>query len=292
MAGRVVMAHGDPHTLIYPRSAIKPFQAHAAARLARQRPTSDGLAIMSASHTGSRRQQAAVLRVLDRAGLTPMALRCPRALPSDPAVLRERPDPTRVAHNCSGKHAGFLVATIGAGADPAGYLRTDAAVQQAVRSTLAATCAAEPAGPGVDGCGAPAWRLPLAAVAHGFAMLAAPDGELTIVAAAMRAHPDLVGGDGVIDTELMRADHRVIAKRGAEATLGVAIRAADGPLGLAIKISDGGARALGPVAVGVLTRLGMRGPAKLGRPVVTGGDEPHGVVEVVDELGAALDRLG
>lgn len=286
------MAYGDPRTLVYPRSAIKPFQAHAAAQLTRPRPSSDGLAIMSASHTGSRRQQAAVLRVLDRAGLTAMALRCPRALPSDPAALRERPDPTRVAHNCSGKHAGFLAATVGAGADPAGYLRTDAPVQQAVRSTLAATCATEPVGPGVDGCGAPAWRLPLAAMAHGFAMLAAPDGELATVAAAMRAHPDLIGGDGVIDTELMRADQRVIAKRGAEATLAAAIRTPAGPLGLAIKISDGGARALGPVAVGVLTRLGIGGPAQLARPVVTGGDEPHGAIEVVDELNAALDRLG
>lgn len=289
--GDVLASAGQPDTQCYPRSALKPFQAAASLGLIDEAPpTTDELAVMAASHTGSRTHQAVVLRVLGRAGVTPAALRCPRALPLDRAALRERPEPTRLAHNCSGKHAGFLVAAQRLDVDPARYLEVESVVQRAVARGLREACDVVPAGPGVDGCGAPAWRMPLVALATGYARLAAADGPLQQVASAMRTHPELVGGQGVIDTEIMHAHRRLIAKRGAEATLGIAVRD-ERRLGVAIKVSDGAARALGPVAGAVLARLNLPLPPALARPHVLGGNQPHGEVRPTAGLEEALAGL-
>jgi L-asparaginase II len=289
--GGVASAHGDPDVLIYPRSAVKPFQAAAALEVFGGDVPDDEVAIMTASHTGSSAHQAAVQRVLGRAGLGAGALRCPPSLPSNAGVLRLRPRPTRLAHNCSGKHAGFLLATTAAGEDLARYLQPDAEVQRAARSTIAAACHSDPRGPGVDGCGAPAWRLPLSGLARGFVALLTDDGVLARVARAVRMQPVLVGGHGVVDTTLMQSEPAITAKRGAEGVLAFATRSATGPVGVAIKVSDGGVRAVGPVAVAVLEALGLHGTPALARPAVLGGGEPHGAVEVDPVLRAALARL-
>lgn len=290
--GRVLAAHGDPATVIYPRSAVKPFQAAAAMRLAGCRPHTDEIAVMAASHVGGDGQQAAVVRLLDRAGLSSAALRCPPALPTAGQVRCQGPEPTRLAHNCSGKHAGFLLATVRAGDDPSDYLDPDTTVQRAVLTMLRSVCGTEPQGPGVDGCGAPAWRVPLASLALAFAALAVAEDELADVATAMRTRPDLVAGPGVVDTELMGAERAVIAKRGAEGTLGFVVRRSEGPVGVAIKVGDGNVRAVGPVAVAILERLGVRGPSDLRRPAVLGGGEPRGAIEVAAELERSLAVLG
>ena len=284
---------GAPDAVIYPRSALKPFQAAASLDLTEHitLPT-DELAVIAASHTGTRTHQGVVRRLLGRADVAPAALRCPLALPIDRAALRERPAPSRLAHNCSGKHAGFLLATRHSGADVRTYLAKNAPVQRAVLRWVRAACGAVPLGPGVDGCGAPAWRLPLVALARGYARLASGDGLLGEVANAMRTHPQLLGGEGRVETMIMAASPDVTAKGGAEATLGMAVDATGGPLGVAIKVSDGAARALGPIAAAVLARLGIRLPVTLARPDVLGGGQPHGALEVSDALNRALAGLG
>ena len=166
-------------------------------------------------------------------------------------------------------------------------------VSRTVRRALADVCGADPVGPGVDGCGAPAWRLPVAAVARAFARLAAacePD-ELWSVGEAMRTHPELVGGHGVVDTEVMRAERRLVAKRGAEGVLGIAANTAAGPIGIVVKVADGGPRALGPVAVAIVERLGLRGLDALRRPAVLGGGAVHGSVGPSPALEHTLQAL-
>lgn len=287
----MVAGHGDPSVVIYPRSALKPFQAATVLRLLGEQLPTDEIAIMAASHTGTRTHQAVVVRVLDRAGLTPRALGCPPALPTDATALLERPEPTPLAHNCSGKHAGFLLATVAVGVEPEDYLHQDHPVQQAVWSQLRAAADAQPSGPGVDGCGAPAWRVPLVALARAFATVAVDDADLGVVAVAMRTHPSLIAGHDVVDTELMRAEPAIVAKRGAEGTLAFMAPSPSGPLGVAIKVSDGAMRAVGPVAVAILERLGLRGAPALRRPVVLGGTVAHGAVEVAPELERSLADL-
>jgi L-asparaginase II len=69
----------------------------------------------------------------------------------------------------------------------------------------------------------------------------------------MRARPQLVGGAGQPDTELMQALPGWTAKIGAE---GLFCAAGPGGLGVALKSQDGGYRALRPAIAAFLARLG------------------------------------
>lgn len=273
--GTLVGGLGDVDALVYPRSALKPFQALACLELlpAASVPL-PGLAIACASHTGTADAQIEAAYLLALADLDESALRCPPAWPTDLETLRDSTAATPLAHNCSGKHAALLWAHTAAGQGPAGYLDAGSPVQRQVRETIAEITGAAPTGPAVDGCGAPAWRLPLLRVATGFARLAGADGRDAIgqVRAAMTTRPDLVGGAGAPDTALMRADPRVVAKRGAEGVLAAGLRTPAGPVGVAAKVADGAARAAVPPVAAVLRALGadvpgdlLRSPAPAGR---------------------------
>lgn len=293
--GNVVAALGDAARLTYVRSAVKPFQALATLDLlsAGGRDLDDhSLAITCASHDGSDDQQIEAARLLADAGLDESALQCPPALPRDPDTAWAQRWPYPLAHNCSGKHAGFLYATVTAGQDPAAYLARESAVQQRVIQRLADTCGAAPQGPGVDGCGAPAWLLPLTALATGFARLAAADSpDLGRVRRAMSAHPDLVGGPASTDTKLMRCDQRVVAKRGAEAVFAAGLGNAADSLGIAVKITDGGARGDAPVAAALLTALGIDVPQEVRTPLIYGGGAVQGALHPAPALAGLVGDL-
>jgi L-asparaginase II len=95
----------------------------------------------------------------------------------------------------------------------------------------------------VDGCGLPTYAMRLSEAAA--LLLRTPPR----IAAAMQARPDLVGGEGADDTELMRLRPGWLAKRGAEGLL-----CAVGPDGggLALKVEDGNGRAVRPALGAVL----------------------------------------
>ncbi len=294
--GTVLAALGNPGLPAYARSALKPFQALATLELlgeAGRTLDTVGLAIACASHEGSDEHQVEAARLLADAGLDEEALLCPAALPDDVATLRRTPAPTRLAHNCSGKHASFLAAQVAAGEDPAAYLDPNGRLQRRIAERLAEVSGATPTGPGSDGCGAPAWILPLRALAAAFARLAAGTGDLAPMAAALRARPDLVGGTSAVDTALMLGDARIVAKRGAEACFGAGALRPDGsPIGIAVKIADGTGRATGPVVGAVLRGLGFHVDDALVRPEVLGGGLPHGVITAVPAVVEVASRLG
>ncbi len=96
---------GDPHRRIFPRSAVKPFQATASLAILAQCGRDDldpvDVAIGWASHRGEPRHLAAVRSLLARSGTAPHDLTCPVAVPeADPGA-----GAARLHHNCSGKHA-------------------------------------------------------------------------------------------------------------------------------------------------------------------------------------------
>jgi L-asparaginase II len=293
--GRLLSALGDGRRDTYIRSAVKPFQALAVLEeldTAGIDLSGEGLAIACASHYGSDDHQIEAAHLLSVAGLDESALRCPPALPVDRAADLDQREPTALAHNCSGKHAAFLLAQVAAGRDPSTYLETGDPLQQSIRRHLERVCDASAHGPGVDGCGAPAWRVPLAGLATAFArLIQADEPDLARVKRAMCARPDLIGGSQSPDTELMRADERVVAKRGAEAVFAAGGLLDGGAVGIAVKISDGSNRAAAPVVAAVLEALGATVPSELLRPLVLGGGEPHGALEVGTEVSALALRV-
>jgi len=220
--------HGED-VVSFLRSASKPIQAIPLAD-AYDDLGDDELAIACASHQAEPAQLNAVRQLLARAGATADDLEC--------GTQEGRPE-GKLGHTCSGKHAGFLAACRANGWPFSGYVLPGHPVQQRIRRLLGAgdlPCA-------IDGCGIPTYATPLTAQAA--LLVDTPER----IANAMRAQPELVGGDGADDTALMRLLPGSIAKRGAEGLL--CVNAPDGR-GYAFKVADGSWRALRPAVAAVL----------------------------------------
>jgi len=282
--GDVVVRAGDPDATVLPRSALKPLQA---VGLLRAGLELDGelLALASASHNGERFHLDGVERLLASVGLDVDGLDNTPDLPLDAVErlgwTRAGRGPSRLAQNCSGKHAAMLVTCAVNGWPRQGYRHPEHPLQVHLAATVA-DLAGEPVRVvAVDGCGAPAFGLSLTGLARAFGRLATapPDRPEGRVAAAMRAHPAWVGGTGHTVTALLRACPGLIAKDGAEGVLAAALP--DGGA-LAVKIADGTTRALMPLAGALLARLGAVGPAleALVDVPVLGHGERVGSVEV------------
>ncbi|MEO3753462.1 asparaginase [Streptomyces sp. B6B3] len=262
--GSVERALGDVVSPVFPRSSNKPMQA-AAMLAAGARLADERLALASASHSGEPFHQGLVAEVLAAHGLGEEDLVCPPALPLDGATLEAQlasgRGRTRIAMNCSGKHAGMLAACVAGGWPTAGYTDPGHPFQRLVLATVEAATGEPVAHIGVDGCGAPLLGFSLTGLARAFRGLvrAAPGSPARRVADAMRAHPEYVAGTGQPDTLLMRAVPGALSKAGAEGVQAVALP--DGRA-VAFKLEDGSARARGPVVAAALTALGVA-PAAL-----------------------------
>jgi L-asparaginase II len=270
--GTVLEGEGDLE--IFLRSAAKPLQALPAVRAGVAQRFGFGereLALASASHGGGPAHVAVAASMLAAAGLSEDDLGLGPLGPRDPSLHLH---PTRLTHNCSGKHAFALAHCVVEGWDRTGYLSSGHPLQEGMRGAVAEAAGREPddVPHGTDGCGMCTFHLPLRALATAFGRLAGGGlGEAgDRVAAAMRAHPELVAYDGAIDTELMRAHEGAVAKVGAEGVLAIGL--ADGR-GLALKVHDGAMRAIDPAGVALAREaLGLAADSAaledLARPVV------------------------
>lgn len=261
--GAVVASAGDPGLVTYFRSSAKPVQA---LPLVRARPDLDDaeIAITCASHLHRPDQLAPVLSLLAKARMDEDDLECGR-------------EPTRLQHNCSGKHAGMLLLCRERGWPMTGYRLPEHPCQQAMLAEIAAATEVDPGDvpTSSDGCGVVTFALPLERMAHAFSRLERLEGGER-ASAAMRGHPELIRGPGEADTELMRLGGWA-AKGGAE---GLLCAAAEDGLGVALKVEDGASRAVRPALAAFLERLG-HAPGALGDVPLT-----NSLGEVVGELRA------
>ena len=243
--GKVVASAGDPDLLASLRSSAKPIQALLLARVHEELEEND-LAIASASHFGTELHIKAVRTLLKNTGGSESELDC---------GLQDGRPPEQIYHNCSGKHAAMIAVCRAHGWPVEGYRHPDHPLQQALHAEVAAAAELEPKDvpTGPDGCGVVCFALPLERAARAFARFEQLDGG-TRIAAAMRARPELVGGNGGTDTELMRTVSGWIAKGGAEGLMCAA--SADG-LGIALKTQDGNSRALRPALAQFGAALGV-----------------------------------
>jgi L-asparaginase II len=204
------------------RSSLKPIQAIPLVE-SYDDLDDEEIAIACASHQAEPAQLAAARRLLDRAEADVDDL--------ENGTQEGRPD-GKLGHNCSGKHAGMLASCRGNGWPLHPYRDSSHPLQARI---------AELVGPhdgvAIDGCGVPTFALPLSRMAEVFARTPPR------VVVAMSARPELVGGAGADDTDLMRALDGSIAKRGAEGLM--CVLTPDGTA-WAFKVEDGSTRALRP----------------------------------------------
>jgi L-asparaginase II len=269
--GHVVASAGDAGLVTFMRSSAKPLQALPLAR-AREDLDEQDLAIASASHRAEPNQLEAARALLAKADATEDDLECGTV------------DGSRLRHNCSGKHAGMLALARARGWPTRGYRLAGHPVQEGCLAEVAAA-ADVPVGDvptAVDGCGVVTFALTLERMAHAFSRLESLEAGAR-VAAAMRAHPELIRGGDAADTLLMRAVPGWAAKGGAE---GLLCAVSPDGVGIALKVEDGSGRGVRPALGSFLARLGLDREALeragLGRlPLLNSRDEECG--EVVTE---------
>ena len=242
--GDIVASAGDPLLVTYFRSSAKPIQA---LPVVRARPDLDDaeIAIACASHLARPEQLEPVRSLLAKADATEDDLEC-------------GPEPTKLEHNCSGKHAGLILLCRARGWPVEGYRLPEHPCQQTLLEEVAAAAEVEPESmpTAADGCGIVTFALPLERMAHAFSRLPGLDGGPPVVS-AMQAYPDLIRGPLGADSVLMRTLPGWVAKGGAEGLL-----CAAGPdgLGLALKVEDGATRAARSALAAFLATLGIDAP--------------------------------
>jgi len=305
--GRLLEGCGDPDLSVYARSAAKPFQVMPLLLAGGQKQFGLGdaeIALMCASHGGEPRHVQLARRILQRGGFRPDDLRCGAHWPMHEASARElvrrKQEPTVLHNNCSGKHAGLLLACRALGLPHADYTDPGHPLQRRIR-TLVARYADIPESritAAVDGCNLPVFRLPLSALAGAYARLVAGPlpGEEPRAAAvrarivrALTKQPDMVGGTGRFTTDFLAAGRgRWIGKEGAEGVYCVGLRAAargGKAIGIAFKIEDGSARPRDAVTLSVLDRLGAL-PIELRRALAS-----YAEPAVHNALGVEVGRI-
>ncbi len=287
--GSIQHAWGDPTGLIFPRSASKPLQAVGMVGAGLNIPARH-VALVCASHSGEPHHLSTAMEILRDAGLVESHLRNTPDYPVDEIArdewIRAGNSKTSLAQNCSGKHAGMLAVSARNGWDLTGYLDPEHPVQRAITAAVERLSGGRVGVLAVDGCGAPLHGIPLAGLAHAFGQIAAAPGGSPegLVADAIRAHPELLGGTRRGVTVLIReapARQRLIAKDGAESVYAVGL--GDGR-GVAVKIADGHMRAKPVVLAAILRRIGAgseAGYAALEDAPVLGHGEPVGSVVAV-----------
>lgn len=270
-AGTVVESAGEIERPVFPRSAIKAFQAlplveSGAADAAGF--TEEELALACASHGGEPRHVSAASSMLSRIGLGESDLECGGHWPSHFAssldLARAGGEPGALHNNCSGKHSGMLALARQIGAPAAGYVEREHMVQKTVASVIDDLCgevtATAPCG--TDGCSVPTWAIPVKNLARGFARFATGDGMGEQRAAACRriekavfAHPFMVAGSGRYCTQFMEAfPGAAFVKTGAEGVFCGLVPSSG--LGITVKCDDGASRAAEVIMSAVLRRAG------------------------------------
>jgi L-asparaginase II len=270
--GKLIAHAGHPKLPAYLRSSAKPFQAQAlflSGAIKRFGISQKEIALAAASHEGSPDHTTTAQSILSKIGLEYTALACgvhaPANYISRKALEASGQKPNELHNNCSGKHSGMLVVAVALGTPTQGYEHLEHPVQQLNLQTIKDLSGLDDIPFGIDGCSVPNFMLPLDKAARMFALLADPkhaptnyqDG-LEATFQAMRAHPEMVAGEGEMDTVLMQHMPDVASKGGAEGYQGLALRStAYGPLGIALKIEDGSSAARGPAVIRVLELLGQ-----------------------------------
>ena len=247
--GKLIDHLGSAKRLIYARSAVKPLQV-VAMRRAGLMIEGAQLAVSCASHQGTPQHIALVEAILAGAGLGPDALQCPVAWPGNAGARAESQakgeTETRLAFNCSGKHAAFLAACVAAGFDTNTYLNADHPLQKLVEQVIEEYSGEKILHTTIDGCGAPLHTITIEGLARAIAKFTATD---TDVVDAMLANPWAVGDTNSMDALVMK--HGMVAKIGAEGVFVIGLKSGHG---VAVKIADGSLRAAPLVALALLHR--------------------------------------
>lgn len=257
--GSLFKSLGDIDTKIFPRSTVKCVQASAMVRsgLVLEPPL---LALAQSSHSGAAMHIDGAREILASVGLDESALRCATDRPLGDAERRAWGDkePTQIAMNCSGKHAAMLATCVKNSWAIESYLDAYHPLQLAIKKELEDLAGEVITLTSTDGCGAPLFLISVIGLTRAIqAITLSSDPVHQSVMNAARTFPEMVGGVGRHNTEMMQQVPGLFMKDGAEAVNVFSL--ADGR-SFAFKVSDGSLRAFRTIVHACLKDFGIDTP--------------------------------
>jgi L-asparaginase II len=249
---RNLLTIGDDRFLIWTRSILKPWQTTANLPFLQEGYPDllpQHLAVITGSHRAGIEHLCLLRQIISLGRVSEDDLRCPVSMPKDQQIRlqfeRESEGPRRLFHNCSGKHLGYLLAMKAQKIKTDNYLDPTGPQHRPLLSVLHQLTGRpiESFLPTVDGCQLPNYSLTafeaatlyLGLLNHACLPTARIDDaglvdRLSYVGGLMRSYPDLIDGQGTLDTDIMKGrflkvgdQTKLVAKVGAEGLLAVGV---------------------------------------------------------------------
>ena len=270
ISNKVILSTNNEDHLIYPRSAIKIFQAlpfinsnaHVLFDL-----SEENIAISCSSHAGELKHMSVLNEWVNKTGIRIHQLKCgihnPLDEKSSNKLLLSGNVPTQLHNNCAGKHLGMISGCLANKMNIDNYLDFDHPYQKLIQKTLENFMESKIQNKciGTDGCSAPQYAFPFDNIATSMVNLIKEkektnkySNAINIIISAITKFPLLIGGNNRFDSEIIKSTKgRIFCKGGAEGVLLFADFAKN--IGGAIKILDGNTRAIPTVAMQVFIKF-------------------------------------
>ena len=255
----IYLSKGSPELPIFPRSAVKSLQASAMLK-AGLTVNDEELAIICASHSGAESHIDLVIKMLEKREIPISALKntVDKPLGEKEKIAWGEKGASKLAQNCSGKHAGMLITCKQNGWDVATYLDIDHPLQIAIKNEIEELAREKVSAVSVDGCGAPLFALSLISLARSISNLVkSNEAAHKQIVTACTTYPEIVAGAGRLTTRMMKSVPGLFMKEGAE---GIEVCALPDGRVIAIKIIDGSWRPVAPIIMEIFKRWGVAMP--------------------------------
>lgn len=270
ISNKVVLSTINEGRLVYPRSAIKIFQAlpfinsnaHVLFDL-----SEEIIALSCSSHTGETKHMLVLNEWIHKIGINIDQLKCGFHNPlneiSANKLLLSGNTPTQLHNNCAGKHLGMISGCLANKMCIDNYLDFNHPYQKLIKESLENFMEVQIQDKciGIDGCNAPQYAFPLENMATSMVNLIKEkentnrvSNMINTILSAITKFPLLVGGTNRFDSEIIQSTKgRIFCKGGAEGVLLFADFTKK--IGGVIKILDGNARAIPTIAMKLFIEL-------------------------------------
>lgn len=260
---------GDIDFISYFRSSSKPIQILPLYELNIDKKyalTDEELSIMSGSLACSPRQMEIVHSIMEKANIAEdifIMLPCyPMYETYATQYIREGKPPSRLYHNCIGKHLGLVLMQREMGGKDEDYWKLDSPVQKKILEYISIFTDVPQSDIhiGWDGCGVPVFGVAMYPMALSYLRLVAPDLiEDESIRAAVTRNVEIISRypENLMDVSslcyALCKDPNIIAKKGADGVYTVGLKKER--LGIAIKVFDGNTENLSYIVIEILKQL-------------------------------------
>jgi len=267
---KTILSSGHSGDLVYPRSAIKIFQALPFINSGAPEKyflNEKILAIACSSHCGEPQHLNILKDWLKKTNLSIKNLKCgihnPINHKASNNLLLSGQKPSQLHNNCSGKHLAMLSGCLASKMRYANYVDYDHPYQKLIRNSLEYFTESSiiKKGIGVDGCNAPQYAFSIDNLTNAIVNLIKEKNAtnyyskaICILLNAITKYPLIIGGKKRFDSEVIKhTQGRIFCKGGAEGVLLFAETSKN--IGGIIKIEDGNERAVPPLAMKIFFKL-------------------------------------